>query len=123
MICYVCGNKINSNEFFYNRNDIGNAQRHAWHGLPGTRPYKMDKPTLKTAFEWASSFNLAIIRPTGFDPIKRGAPRVTDPITFEAFERYGKQLSTTKSLDDPQEQRPEPRYERGMTIGPFNRPR
>ncbi len=83
----------------------------------------MDKPTLKTAFEWAWSFNLAIVRPNGFDPIKKDAPRVTDLITFEAFERYGKQLSTTKSLDAPQEQKPEPRYERGMTMGPFNRPR
>ena len=125
MVCYVCGSVIHSNEFYFQREELGrDARRHAWHGLPQQYPYVMHKPTLRTAFEWAERFNLVIVRPNGFDPKKSGAPRVTDLISYEAFEFFGKKHSVIVNLKAPAKVEPEPNmHERGMTMGPFNRPR
>jgi hypothetical protein len=83
----------------------------------------MDKPVLKTAFEWAKEEYIIIIEPGGFYPRIKFAPKVTDLITHEVYRKYIKMCSTAEATNRSFKERGyDMRMDRG-TINPLTRPR
>ena len=121
MACYVCGQSTLETYVYTN----GAQARHAWHGLPSARPYLhwMDKPVLKTAFEWAKEEYISIIDADGFSPRLPKAPKVTDLITKEVYHKYIMLCTTKTSYNSSFKERGyDMQMERG-TINPLTRPR
>jgi hypothetical protein len=80
----------------------------------------MDKPVLKTAFEWAKEEYISIIDADGFSPRLPKAPKVTDLITKEVYHKYIMLCTTKASYNSSFKERG---YDMQMTINPLSRPR